>query len=113
MLRIYHNPRCRKSREGLQYLKEKTDNFEVVEYLKTGLTEEMIQEVLLKANLNPLALIRTQEEIFKKELKGKNFNDEEWVKIIAENPKLLQRPIVISDVKAIIAFPKTEIDKLF
>lgn len=105
MLKIYHNPRCRKSREGLNFLQEKTSDFEIVEYLKDGLSEEILKEILLKTNLKPSDLVRTQEDVYKKELKGKNFSDEEWIKIIVENPKLLQRPIIVGQHKAVLAQP--------
>jgi arsenate reductase (glutaredoxin) len=112
MLKIYHNPRCRKSREGLSYLQDKTKEIEIIEYLKEGLTEDIIKEILLKTNLKPFELVRTQEELFKKELKGKNFSDEEWVKIIVENPKLLHRPIVIGKHKAVLAQPPEKVEDL-
>lgn len=105
MLKIYHNPRCKKSREGLSFLQEKTAAIEIVEYLKEGLSEEILKEILLKTNLKPFDLIRTQEDVYKKELKGKKFSDEEWIKIIIENPKLLQRPIVVGQHKAVLAQP--------
>jgi arsenate reductase (glutaredoxin) len=105
MIKIYHNPRCRKSREGLEYLKGKTTDFEIIEYLKKGLTEDNLKEILLKSNLKPIDLVRKQEDIFKKELKGKNFTDSEWITIIIENPKLLQRPIIVGKHKAVLAQP--------
>lgn len=110
MLKIYHNPRCRKSREGLEYLKTKSSDFEIVDYLKNGLSKEIIEEILLKTNIEPQDLVRTQEELFKKELKGKNFTREEWIQILIENPKLLQRPIVISKHKAVLAQPPEKLD---
>lgn len=113
MLKIYHNPRCRKSREGLEYLKGKTTDFEIVDYLKVGLSEDEIREFLLKTSLKPIDLVRKQEEIFKKELKGKEFTDEEWIKIISENPKLLQRPIILGKQKAVWAQPADKADSLF
>ncbi len=112
MFRIYHNPRCKKSREGLKYLQEKTTEIEVVEYLKEGLTEEIIKEILLKTNLSPIDIVRKQEEVYKKELKGKEFNDEEWIQIIVENPKLLQRPIIVGKQKAVLAQPPEKADEL-
>ena len=111
-LKIYHNPRCKKSRAGLTYLQSKTNKFEIVEYQKTGLTEEILKEILLKSNLKAADLVRTQEEIFKKELKGKKFTDDEWIKIIVENPNLLQRPIIVGNHKAVLAQPPEAIDKL-
>ena len=112
ILKIYHNPRCRKSREGLSYLQTKSNSFKIVEYLKSGLTEEFLNEIILKSNLKPKDLVRTQEELYKKELKGKHFTDEEWIKIIIENPVLLQRPIVVGKLKAVLAQPAEEIDKI-
>ncbi|MBN2485338.1 MAG: arsenate reductase family protein [Bacteroidales bacterium] len=111
-IKIYHNPRCRKSREGLAYLQSKTSNFQIVEYLKTGLAVDQIKEILLKANLKPFGLIRTQEAVYKNELKGRNFTDDEWIDIIVENPVLLRRPIVVGKHKAILAQQAEEIDKL-
>jgi Arsenate reductase and related proteins, glutaredoxin family len=105
MLKIYHNPRCKKSCEGLKYLQNMKVEFEVVKYIEKGLTPTDLNEILLKLNKRPYEIIRTQEEYFKKELKGKKFNDEEWIKIIIENPKLLQRPIVIGKYKAVVAKP--------
>lgn len=112
MLKIYHNPRCSKSRLGLEYLKSKSVDFEVVEYLKEGLDEEGLKEILLKTNLAPIDLVRTNEDVYKKELKGKNFTDEEWIDIIIENPKLLHRPIVLGDKKAVIARPAEKADEV-
>jgi len=112
MLKILHNPRCRKSREGLEYLKSKAPEFIVIDYLKEGLKKEIIDEILLKTNLEPQQLLRTQEEIYRKELKGKNFTRDEWIRILIENPKLLQRPIVIAKHKAVLAQPPDEIEKI-
>jgi len=112
MLKIYHNPRCKKSCEGLKYIQEKGIEHSIVKYLETGLSKNDLNEIILKINKKPLELIRTQEEFFKKELKGKNFTDNELVKIIIENPKLLQRPIVIGKYKAIMAQPASKIDEL-
>jgi len=112
MLKIYHNPRCKHSRAGLAYLKEKTNDFIIREYLKEPVTKDEIKEILLKTNLAPEDIVRKQEDYFKKTLKGKSFNHDEWVKIIVENPKLLQRPIVVGKLKAVVANPPEEIDKL-
>jgi arsenate reductase (glutaredoxin) len=113
MLKIYHNPRCHKSRSGLEYLKSKTSDFEIIDYLKNGLTKNDLKEILLKTNLKPISLVRIQEEVFKKQLKGMAFTDEEWIDIICENPKLLQRPIVIAKHKAVLGDPPNNIDRLF
>lgn len=112
MLTIYHNPRCKKSRAGLQYLEEKTKEFEIRKYLSDTLSEEELKKIFTKLNSKPEEMIRTQEDTYKKQFKGKNFTDNEWIKIIAENPKLLQRPVVEADRKAVLGNPPENIDKL-
>ncbi len=113
MIKIFHNSRCKHSRAGLEYLKTKTENFTIREYLKEPLTTDELKEIFLKSNLEPLQLVRHQEDYFKKFLKGKSFNADEWIKIIKDNPKLLQRPIVVGKLKAVLANPPEEIDKMF
>ena len=113
MIKIYHNPRCRKSRAGLEFLKLKGIEFEVVEYMKNPFTIPNLKKLLAKLNLQPQAIIREQEDVFKKQFKGKNFTNEEWLKIIVEHPNLIKRPIVEKDYKAVWADPPENIDKLF
>jgi len=113
MYTIYHNPRCKKSRAGLQFLKDKNADFTVVEYLKNPLTQQEFKTLLAKLNLKPFEIVRTQEAIYKSDFKGKNFTDDEWVKIILENPKLIKRPIVVKDNKAVWGDPAENIEKLF
>jgi len=113
MYTIYHNPRCKKSRAGLEYIKSKSSEVEVVEYLKEPFTEDGFKKLLMKLNKKPLEMVRTQEAIFKSDFKGKNFTDDDWVKIILENPKLIKRPIVVKNNKAVWGDPVEEIDVLF
>ena len=112
-IKIYHNTRCKKSRAGLQYLESKTKDFEIVEYLKIGLNEDELKEIFKKLGKKPEEMIRKQEKVYKENYKGKTFSDDEWIKIIAENPKLLNRPIVIKGEKAVWGDPPENIDKLF
>jgi arsenate reductase (glutaredoxin) len=112
MITIYHNPKCRKSRAGLQYLQDKKLACTVVEYLKTPFTRSTFKELLMKLNMRPFEIVRTQEDEFKEKLKGKNFTDDEWITILLENPKLIQRPIVVNNHKAVLAQPADEIDRL-
>jgi arsenate reductase (glutaredoxin) len=113
MVQIFHNPRCSKSRAGLDFLKTKTVDFEIIDYLKTGLTKETLHQIIQRLNVKPVELVRTQEDYFKKKLKGKIFSDEEWIQIIVENPKLLKRPIIVNKYKAVWADPANLTDKLF
>jgi len=66
----------------------------------------------MKLHLKPSELVRTQEEYFRKELKGLKLNDEEWVKVLVENPKLIKRPIVEGKYKAILGDPAENIEQL-
>jgi arsenate reductase (glutaredoxin) len=112
MITIYHNPKCRKSRAGLQYLQENGLEHTVVEYHRTPFSRETFKELLMKLNMRPLEIVRTQEDEYKDKLKGKNFTDEEWITIILENPKLIQRPIVVKNHKAVLGQPVEEIERL-
>jgi arsenate reductase (glutaredoxin) len=112
MLTIYHNPRCAKSRAGLQYLTENNIPHQVFPYLKTRLTAEDIKHLANKTEKNPKDLVRTQEKYYKSELKGKDFSDEQWCQIIAANPSLLHRPIVLSGKKGVLAQPPEKINEL-
>jgi len=112
MLRIYHNPRCRKNRAGLAYLQEKGLNFKIREYLKEPFTEKELTVVIQKWGKKPFDLVRQQEEIYKKEFKGLELSDREWIKIMIQNPKLIERPMVVSDDKAILGQPPEVIGEI-
>ena len=96
----------------MQYLQERNKKFEILEYLKNPLSEKELEKLLVKMNKKPAEVIRKQEEYFKKNLKGMKFNDHEWVRILAENPKLLQRPIIEVDFKAVIGDPIENIESI-
>ncbi|RUT73521.1 arsenate reductase (glutaredoxin) [Ancylomarina longa] len=113
MLKIYHNPRCAKSRAGLKYLQDKGLEPEIRLYLKEEFTESELADVLMRMNKAPQEIIRTQEKIYKTNFKGKNFNRDEWIKILIEYPKLIQRPIVVSKHKAIFADPAENMEEIF
>jgi arsenate reductase len=112
MLRIYHNPRCAKSRDGLNYLTRKSLAHEVILYFENPLGVQDLKRLLMKLNMKPAQVIRTQEEFYRKELKGKKFTDDEWIDIILQNPKLLQRPVVEGRYKAVVAIPAEKIEEV-
>jgi len=112
MLTIYHNPKCKKSREGLKYLQTKGIALEVVNYINNGISEQELKDIIKKLNLGPSDIVRKQEDLYRKELKGKNFTDIEWIRILVENPKLIQRPIVVARYKAVIAQPPDKVEEL-
>ncbi len=112
MIKIYHNPQCKKSRAGLEYLKASGKPVEVVEYMKNPLTDKELETLLIKLNKKPREVLRTQEDYYKQNLKGKQFEDHEWIRIITEHPKLLQRPIVETGYRAVIGDPVENINPL-
>lgn len=113
MITIYHNPKCRKSRAGLEFLKSKGQSPEVIEYIREGISPEEIKELVKMLGITPFELVRVQEEYFKENLKGKNISDEEWFKILSENPRLIRRPVVVNNGKALLADPPETSAKLF
>ena len=113
MIKIYHNPRCHKSRAGLVHLETKKVDFEIIDYIKNPMSEADLADLLMRLNKSPQDIIRTQEGIYKSDFKGKNFADEEWIKIMIEHPKLIQRPIIVRDYKAVLGQNPEEIDTLF
>ena len=112
-MKIYHNPRCRKSREGVKYLTDKGVEFEIIEYLKDNLSEEIIQTLLNKLNITALELVRKNEKIWKENFKDKNLSEKELIKMLLKEPKLIERPIIESKNLAVIGRPKENIDILF
>lgn len=111
MIKIYHNPRCRKSREGLLELTNSGKEFEVIEYLKNVPSKKELEEVLSFLNISPDELVRKNEAVWKDNFKGKELTDEEIVEAMIANPKLIERPIIIKGNKAIIGRPKELITK--
>lgn len=112
VMRIYHNPRCAKSRAGLKYLEKKGFDVEIKNYLDDGLTAAELKNIIDKSGLKPFNLVRTQEEQYKTNLKGKTLNDEQWIDTLVKYPRLLQRPIVLNGDKAIVAHQPEEIEKI-
>lgn len=111
-MKIYHNPRCRKSREGIKYLESKKINFEVIDYIKNNLSSEQIRNILKKLQLKPIELVRKNEAIWKEKYKAKDFTDDQLIKILSNEPKLIERPIIVSEKLAVIGRPAENIDKL-
>jgi arsenate reductase len=102
---IWHNPRCGKSRDGLKLLEEKGIDAEVVKYLDTPPTKEELMAVLKMLGITARELMRTKEAIYK-ELDLKEVTDEEQlIEAMVNNPKLIERPIVIKEGKAAIGRP--------
>jgi arsenate reductase len=113
-LTIYHNARCSKSRETMCILNENSKKAEVkiVDYIKTPPTYAELKDILVKLNMKPEQIVRKNEKLFLKKFAGKKFSPEEWIKIMIENPILIERPIVVAKHKAVIGRPPENVEAL-
>ena len=112
MITIYHNPRCRKSREGLEILEKSGKEFEIKKYLEEVPTKKELRQVLKYLGISPENLVRKNESVWKKKFKNLNLTEEEVLDAMIENPKLIERPIVIKDGTAVIGRPSENIENL-
>ena len=101
-MKIYHNPRCSKSRQALFLIQEKGENPKIIEYLKECISIEDLGLLLRMLKIKPIELIRKGEQIWKEKYNGKELTDDEIIMAMGENPKLIERPIVVKNGKAII-----------
>lgn len=104
-MEVYHNPRCRKSREAVQLLEEKGIAFEIIEYLKEVPSESELTAVIAKLGIKPEQLLRKGEADYKDNFKGKELTDLEWIQAMIKYPKLIERPIIIKGDKAVVGRP--------
>ncbi len=111
-MKIYHNPRCRKSRETLELLQEKGIEPEIILYLQTPPNKEELKAILSKLGIKPFQLIRKGEPIYKENFRGKELTDDQWIDAMVANPKLIERPIVIKGDKAVIGRPPVNVLQL-
>ena len=112
MITVYHNTRCKKSREGLQKVEASGKEYRIREYLKEELTEEELLSLIKKLNIAPIQLVRKNEKIWKENYLNKDLSERELITVMAKNPKLIERPIVEDETQAVIGRPAEEIDKL-
>ena len=112
-LKIYHNPRCSKSRQTLEIIKSKTKEFKIIKYLVNPLTFKEIKLLLKNLKLKPIQIVRVQESIWKEKFKTKKMDNDEIIYAIVNNPILMGRPIATKDNKAIIGRPPENVLILF
>ena len=111
---IYHNQECSKSRETLELLKSRGLEPTIIEYLKNSPKVNELEEIIIKLNINPKQLIRFKEDNAK-ELgisTGDQLTNEQWITILAKNPDLIERPIVVTTTGAVIGRPPENILKI-
>jgi arsenate reductase len=104
-MKVYHNPRCSKSRCAVDWLKENNIDFEVVEYLKNPLSKDELQQILTQLNIPVSALVRKSEEEYNQFIKNETLSEDEILDLMVKFPKLIERPIVVGDKFAVIARP--------
>ncbi|WP_418510010.1 arsenate reductase (glutaredoxin) [Corallibacter sp.] len=112
MIHIYHNPRCSKSRQGLEILENSGKEFEIIKYLDNVPSEEELKRLITLLDIKPIELVRKNEAIWKSDYKGKDLSDSEIISAMIKNPKLIERPIVTNNSKAVIGRPPETIKNI-
>lgn len=112
-MKIYHNPRCSKSRQTLNLIQEKGVEPEIILYLNTPPTKKELQTIIRKLGIQPSQLLRKGEKVYKEKFKGKAIKEGEWIDIMLAHPKLIERPIVVKDGKAVLGRPPENVLDFF
>lgn len=104
--RIFHNPRCSKSRQTLELLTERGIEPEIIRYLETPPTEQQLEDILAALELDPRDLMRTKEKEYKEQgLDDPDLSREQLIAAMVATPKLIERPIVLANGKAALGRP--------
>lgn len=111
-MKIYHNPRCTKSRQTLELLKKKGVQPQVILYLDDPLDEATLKKLIGYLKIEPIDLVRKSEPVFKEKFKGKKKTDLQWIKAMVKYPKLIERPIVVKGRKAVLGRPPENVLEL-
>ncbi|MEM6271089.1 MAG: arsenate reductase (glutaredoxin) [Bacteroidota bacterium] len=111
-MKIYHNPRCRKSRETLALIRAAGVEPEIIEYLKTPPNGAEIAHLLRMLGIPAEKLVRKGESIYKEQYKGKNLPEEDWIAALVAHPKLIERPVVVQGERAVIGRPPENVRRL-
>ncbi|TPV32422.1 arsenate reductase (glutaredoxin) [Paucihalobacter ruber] len=109
MIEIYHNPRCRKSREALKLLESKGIEHQTILYLDQTLNTEELKALLEKLKINAEELVRKNESIWKEQFKAHALTEDDIVEAMVKHPKLIERPIVVNGNRAVIGRPAENI----
>ena len=103
---IYHNPRCSKSRQALALLEARNIDINIIEYLATPPNKNQLSSLLKMLNCEPRDILRSSEQAYKDlGLNDTTLSNEQLIKAMVDNPKLIQRPIVICGDRAAIGRP--------
>ena len=112
-MKIYHNPKCSKSRQCLKLIKQNTSNFKIILYLNNRLSVKEIKTLLSQLNIKIIELVRKEEKIWKEYYKQKKLTENEIIEILSKYPKLIERPIIEHENVAIIGRPPENVLRFF
>ena len=104
-LKIYHNPRCRKSREALDLLNKKDIDLDIIKYMENPLSFEELKKLISILKIPAIEIVRTNEPTWKNNFKKLNLKEKDLIKVLIKNPKLIERPIIFSSNKGVIGRP--------
>lgn len=111
-MKIYHNPRCRKSREGLAILQDAKMEPEIIDYIKNPISFDELTDILRKLDIPAIELVRKNEAIWKENFKNKALSEKEIIEAMVSFPKLMERPIVVHKEAAVVGRPPEKIKEL-
>ena len=111
-MKIYFNKDCSKCQEAFELIKSKGRSVEIVDYLNNSPSVETLKGIVMVLGITPFELVRQKEPLFIENYEGKEFSDEEWLKILSDNPILIERPIIIDGNRAVIGRPPIRVFEL-
>ncbi len=106
---IFHNPKCSKSRQALAILRDTGISPKIIEYLKTPPSSTELSRILLLLDMEPQNLVRKTEKYYKENISKLSLSRRGWIKVLVENPILIERPIVVRGEKAIVGRPPEKV----
>lgn len=113
MITIYHNPRCRKSRETLELIQKKAKSqVKIIEYLNDVPTVSELKNIIKLLGVNAEDLVRKKETIYLENYKNKKMGEKEWIEAMVKHPILIERPIVLNGKKAALGRPPENVSKI-
>ncbi len=114
MITIYHNPRCQKSREALALLEEKGVQYSIRLYLndEESMSAAEFEDVLDALDMDAIDLVRKNESVWKEEYRDLELGEDEIILAMIENPRLMERPIIVNGDKAVVARPAEKAEEV-
>ncbi|WP_149275573.1 arsenate reductase (glutaredoxin) [Pareuzebyella sediminis] len=112
MIKIYHNPRCKKSREALNLLESSGKDYEIIKYLEEVPSKAELRNIISCLGITPEMLVRKNEAVWKENYRGRLLSGEEIVDAMVAHPKLIERPIVIKGNQAVIGRPTERVKEI-